>query len=86
METSNTSNENTSKCQYYPRIPYTHAQQSMDYCCIGCDKPGIGSNQHDPSDNSCNDMCLCCCPCALILDILCFCPMMFGCYTVENQI
>lgn len=42
-------------CQFYPRIPYTHVQQSMDYCCIGCDKPGIGSNQHDPSQNSCKN-------------------------------
>ena len=74
----------SNKCKCQPQIPYTHVQQSMDICCIGCDRPGIGSKYHDPSKNSCNDMCLCCCPCALILDILCFCPMIFGCYTVEN--
>jgi hypothetical protein len=72
-------------CQtHYPRYPYTHMQQSMDYCCIGCDKPGIGSNQHNPADNSNTDCAIVCCPCALIADILC-CPfMVFGYYVVDN--
>ena len=61
---------------------YTHTQQSMDNCCIGCNKAGIGSKQHDPSQNSCKDCGLCCLPCALVLDILCCIPIIFGCYTV----
>ena len=80
MEESNEYNEK--KC--VPRIPYTHVQQSIDNCCIGCDKPGIGSNDHDPSQNSCKDFDLCCFPCSLVLDILCCIPMIFGCYIVKN--
>lgn len=63
-------------------VCYTHVQKSIDNCCVGCDNSGIGSKQHDPAQNSCNDCGLCCFPCALVLDILCCIPMIFGCYTV----
>lgn len=64
--------------------PYTHIEKSIDLCCIGCDKPGVGSVDHDPSNNSCNDCALCCFPCNLLCDILCWCPMVFKCYNVEE--
>lgn len=64
--------------------PYTHVEKSMDLCCTGCDKPGIGAVDHDPSNNSCNDCALCCCPCFLIMDIICWCPMVFKCYEIEK--
>ena len=83
---SNQNQDETVNCcqNHYPRMPYFHIQQNCDYCCIGCDKPGVGSMEHNPSNNSCNDFALCCCPCSLIADILC-CPcMVFGYYTVTN--
>ena len=78
--------KSNSKCcdTHYPRNPYTHVEQSIDYCCIGCNKNGIGSKHHDPSQNKCSDNSLCCCPCYLVLDILCCFPMIFGCYNVGN--
>ncbi|VVU94419.1 hypothetical protein CPAV1605_141 [seawater metagenome] len=84
--TAISSNDNNGKCcsKHYPRCPYWHSQERFDACCFGCDKPGIGSNEHNPSDNDCcNDCGIICLPCALVLDILC-CPfMVFGCYTVK---
>ena len=84
--TSTTQSTKTTKCGtiYYPRIPYTHLEQSKDLCCIGCNKVGIGSNNHDPSQNKCSDNALCCFPCYLVLDILCCIPMCIGCYNVVN--
>ena len=69
---------------HYIRKPYTHTEQAMDYCCIGCDKPGIGSNQHNPGDNSDKDCALCCIPCTIVCDVVCCIPMMFGCYNVQK--
>ena len=40
-----------SKCTHYPRCLYTHSEKSCDLCCIGCDKPGIGSASYDLGDN-----------------------------------
>ena len=65
-------------------LPYTNVKKTFDLCMIGCEKPGIGSNEHDPSDNSCGDCALCCCPCALVLDILCIPFMCCGIYKVKN--
>ena len=45
---------------------------ACDLCCEGCDKPGLGSADHDPSNNSCDDCALVCLPCTLIGDFLCF--------------
>jgi hypothetical protein len=70
--------------KHHPRRPYTHSEQACDYCCIGCDKPGIGSNQHDPSNNSDKDCALICLPLCIVFDVLCFFPMVFGCYEVHN--
>ena len=81
------SNESKSpKCcdKHYPRCPYTHTEQACDYCCIGCDKPGIGAADHNPGDNSNSDCALCCLPCTIIADILCFIPMCLGCYNLDK--
>lgn len=45
---------------------------TIENCCIGCDKPGPGSMDHDPSQNSCTDWALCCSPCAFVIDVLSF--------------
>lgn len=74
------------KCceNHYPRCPYTHTEQAFDYCCIGCDKPGIGAQDHDPYNNSGSDCALLSLPCTLVADIVC-CPfIMFGYYNVTN--
>ena len=78
-------NTTKSKCckEGYPKCPYTHVELAFDNCCIGCDKPGIGAADHNPADNRNSDCTLCCCPCALILDIVLSVPMFFGCYIVE---
>ena len=39
-------------------------------CCKGCNKPGLGHPQHDPSANECADCALMCCPCAFTIDLL----------------
>ena len=70
--------------KHYMRCPYTHSELVCDYCCIGCDKPGPGSPDHNPGNNSCNDCGLICCPCSLVMDILCFIPMVFGYYNVQE--
>lgn len=64
--------------------PYSHIEKAIDMCCIGCDKPGIGAVYHDPGNNSCDDFALCCIPCFLVMDILCWCPMVFNCYKVKE--
>jgi hypothetical protein len=70
---------------HYPRRPYTHTDYAFDMCCIGCDKPGIGSKHHNPADNNCcSDCALFCCPCYLVMDIVCCIPMVFGCWIVEE--
>ena len=39
-------------------------------CGEGCNKPGLGHPQHDPSANECADCALMCCPCAFTIDLL----------------
>lgn len=75
--------QNKQKC-YCTFCPYTHTEKIYDLCCIGCDKPGLGSQEHDPGDNSCSDCALVCIPCALLLDIFCYIPMCFNKYTVKK--
>jgi len=77
-----------SKCHkcwkiHHPRLPNTYTEQAFAYCCIGCDKPGIGSMAHDPSNNSNSDCALCCIPCTIVVDVLCFIPMCMGYINVE---
>ena len=55
------------KCS--PRIPYTHVNATYNECIISCNKP------YDPAKNNCYNFTLCCCPCALVLDILFCIPM-----------
>ena len=64
--------------------PYTHIEKTCDLCCIGCDKPGLGSKDHNPYDNSCTDCALCCFPFAVIADLLCYIPMCLNQYHVEK--
>ena len=71
-------------CKYMPRFPYTFTAPACDNCCIGCDKPGLGSILHDPHTNSCSDWALCCFPCTITRDILCSIPLIFGCLTLEK--
>ena len=71
--------------KHYIRCPYTHTQQVFDLCCIGCEKPGAGSSDHNPYDNSCTDLALCCIPCAFLADIICCFPMVFGYCVVGNH-
>ena len=66
------------------KCPYTHTEKSFDLCCVECDKPGIGSKDHVPNDNCCNQCTLLCCPVAFVLDVLCFIPMYLGYYEVEE--
>ena len=77
-------NTEKNKCCIKPKYPYTFTEQACDYCCIGCDKPGIGSPKHDPGDNRCSDCALCCIPCTLVFDVICCIPMTFGCYELEK--
>ena len=82
---SDTNNTKVGCCQeHYPRKPYFHVEQQFDYCCIGCDKPGVGSMEHNPGNNSCGDCALIFCPCALLMDIICCIPIVFGYWTVQN--
>lgn len=63
--------------KHYPRIPYTHCNKTYDVCClktINNDK----STFKDGCSTYCTEMALCCCPCALVLDIICCIPMIFG--------
>lgn len=62
--------------QWGPRIPDTHINYLCETCYIECDKP------YDPANQNYGDMALCCCPCALILDIICCIPLICGCYNI----
>ena len=70
--------------KHYMRCPYTHSELVCDYCCIGCDKPGIASMEYNPSDSECSDCAIICLPCTIVLDIFCCIPMTFGCYILER--
>jgi hypothetical protein len=74
MEESNTSIQESNKC--YPRIPATHINYLCETCYIECNKP------YDPAHPKNGDMALCLCPCALLADIVCCIPMIFGYYTI----
>ena len=63
------SNEDLNFCYF--------VNSTWDDCCYGCDKPGIGAENHNPADNQCSDCALLCCPCAFICDIFCFVPRCF---------
>jgi hypothetical protein len=63
--------------EHKPRFPYTHSKKSYDGCCIQASK------NHNSSECY-SELALCCCPCALVLDILCCFPMIFGYCTVKH--
>ena len=59
-----TTQENLSK-HYFPLTNETYSK-----CGEGCNKPGLGHPDNDPSTNECGDCALLCCPCAFTIDIL----------------
>lgn len=66
--------------KHYPRYPYFLTDEIFDECCAQCDKPGIGSADFQGGECS---PCICC-PCALIVDILC-CPFMIFGFIERNR-
>ena len=62
------------KC--YPRIPNTHVHYLFENTCIACSKP------YDPASPNIDDCSLILCPCALVLDVVCCIPMIFGLYNI----
>ena len=70
--------EVSTKKNCYLRIPNSHIHYLCETCYIECKKA------YDPEKNIIynRDMALCLCPCALVLDILCCIPMIFGYYTI----
>ena len=73
---------NSKFCKYMPRFPYWMSSKLCDLCLIGCDNPGIGSKDYQPSNN-CDDCALCCLPCSIVFDIICCIPLIFGCLTIK---
>ena len=67
--------------EHKPRIPYTYSKKTYDVCCIQTSK---NHNSNDECYKCSNEFSLCCCPCALVLDILCCFPMIFGYYAVRH--
>lgn len=65
--------------------PYFLTSNACDNCCAGCNKPGIGSSVHNPSDNECSDCALVCLPCTLVFDLLCYVPMCCNCFIIKND-
>ena len=47
-----------------PETTNTHS-----LCCEGCEKPGLGSPEHNPYDETSSDCALLCCPCAFLKDL-----------------
>ena len=73
------------KFSFFPLVNNT-----IENCCIGCDKPGIGAADHNPSDNSCNDCALLCCPVAFVIDLItmpcrCYNLFSFKCCCKKNE-
>lgn len=67
MSSSNTGEDSFGNFSWCPCV-----NDTINNCCIGCDKPGIGAADHNPYDNSCSDCALFCCPCAFIIDLITF--------------
>jgi len=70
------------KCceKYYPRLPYTHLSYLLDDCIKMWERPSIDLGISSPHPT---DKLIFCCPCALVSDVLCCIPMIFGCYKIE---
>ena len=68
-------------CQkYYPRLPYTHLNYLIDDCINMWKLPSIDLGVSSPHPT---DKLIFCFPCALVGDVLCCIPMIFGCYKIE---
>ncbi len=48
--------------------PYFLTSFTYVNCSTGCDKPGIGSQEHNPSNNEYSDCALVYLPCTLVFD------------------
>jgi hypothetical protein len=71
------------ECQEHkpiPKVPYTHTKKTYDMCCIQTAK---NHTSNDVCYQCFSEFSVCCCPCALALDIVCCIPMIFGYYTVN---
>lgn len=75
-ESESTQQSIEKKC--YPRIPILHVCYLCDTCHIACNKA------YDPANPDNRYLALCLCPCALVLDILCCVPMIFGLYNITT--
>lgn len=53
--------------------------KAYNNCCIGCDKPGLGASNHDPSQNSILDCAFFCSPVTVVIDLISY-PFRL-CYT-----
>ena len=62
---------------HHPRCGPFFSVLAFDACCVACDKPGIGSK--DFQGGNCGDCPLLCLPCYIVIDTLCFIPIVFGC-------
>ena len=58
----------SSMCALSFVFPLTKA--AYNNCCIGCDKPGLGASNHDPSQNSIQDCAFCCSPLTFVIDLI----------------
>ncbi len=54
-------------------------RKTITDCGEGCDKPGVGSPNHDPYDNDCKDCAMMCCPFALVIDLIMLPTLPFRC-------
>ena len=74
-------NNSCSKCwdNHHPICGPFYSCLAFDACCMACDKPGIGSK--DFQGGNCEKDCpLICLPCYIVVDTLCFIPIIFGCW------
>jgi hypothetical protein len=67
--------------EHKPRFPYTHTEKTCDVCTLYASN--FYPNQNECS-HCCSELALCWCPCALVLDILCCFPMIFGYCNVKH--
>ena len=68
-----------SKCAFNFVFPLTTT--AYNNCCIGCDKPGLGASNHDPSQNSIKDCAFCCSPLTAVIDLMTY-PFRLCCFGV----
>ncbi len=55
-------------CAFSSVFPLT--AKTYNNCCIGCDKPGLGASNHNPSQNRISDCAFWCSPVAFVIDLI----------------